>query len=124
MAKSRLFSELLFGIYRIVVVVGLKKLQSLKLPNTLLLLVSHLNYDEANNLVVELSNNCEKLALDRFLVQAKSAGENQRTEYVVYIEPFLGMVLKQEVNDLLNKYHLCLREDGNGAVIYSPQPRT
>lgn len=89
-----------------------------------LLWASYLNYDEANNLVVEISNNCEKLAMDRFLIQARRVEGDKKPEYVVYLEPFLGMVLKQEVKNILDKYHLCLREEGNGAIIYSQQAKT
>jgi hypothetical protein len=77
-----------------------------------------LNLEDANKLVVEIITNCQGIALDRFLIKAMQNAV-ETADYVVYLEPYLGVSFKQEIRQILDNHRLGSKEKGNGLIVYS-----
>ncbi len=82
-----------------------------------------MNQSEAENIIIEIINACEKLALDVFSVVGKKSYGTYTSGYIVVVEPFMGSVFKQEVYSIVQKHNLSMRETDNGIIIYSPRKK-
>ncbi len=82
-----------------------------------------MNQSEAENLIVEIVDTCEKLALDVFRIVGKKSYGTFASGYTVVVEPFIGSVFKIEVQGIVEKHGLSIRETDNGIIIYSPSKK-
>ena len=82
-----------------------------------------MDQSEAQKLIIEIISCCEKLDLDVFSVIGKKSYGTYTSGYIVVVEPFMGSVFKQEVNSIVQKHSLSIRETDNGIIIYSPSKK-